>query len=126
VYGRFGGSRCRDPLVAAARDAETFDVFYRRHVNAVLRFFHRALGRAGLAFDLTAETFARVLTELPRFEPTGAPATAWLYTIARNRERGPFPSSLPPNVVGAHLQDCADGLAGSAGPRGADQVTAFR
>jgi len=75
----------RDLLVAAATDAEPFGVFYRRHVNAVLRFFHRALGRTDLAFDLTAETFASVLTELPRFEPTGAPATAWLYTIARNR-----------------------------------------
>jgi RNA polymerase sigma factor (sigma-70 family) len=60
-------------------------VFYRRHVDGLLRFFGRALGRADLAFDLTAETFASVLSELPRFQPTGAPATAWLYTIARNR-----------------------------------------
>ena len=74
----------RDLLVAAATDAEAFAVFYRRHVNGLLRFFHRALGRSDLAFDLTAETFATVLTQVARFEPTGAPATAWLYAIARN------------------------------------------
>jgi RNA polymerase sigma-70 factor (ECF subfamily) len=75
----------RDLLVAAASDADAFGVFYRRHVDRLLRFFFRAVSRSDLALDLTAETFASILVELPRFKPTGAPATAWVYAIARNR-----------------------------------------
>jgi RNA polymerase sigma factor (sigma-70 family) len=75
----------RDLLVAAATDVDAFGVFYRRHVDGLLRFFYRAVGRGDLALDLTAETFATILVELPRFKPTGAPASAWVYAIARNR-----------------------------------------
>lgn len=81
----FKGLDDRELLVAAAGDPDAFAVFYRRHVDGVLRFFFRAVGRGEVAFDLTAETFAAVLVELPRFEPTRAPASAWLYAIAGNR-----------------------------------------
>ena len=66
-FRRWDACRCMEPLerlddrdllIAAATDAEAFGVFYRRHVNGVLRFFYRAVGRSDLAFDLTAETFA--------------------------------------------------------------------
>lgn len=74
----------RDLLVAALSDVDAFGVFYRRHAGPLVRFFYRSVGGADVALDLTAETFATVLVELPRFRPSGAPATAWLYAIARN------------------------------------------
>jgi RNA polymerase sigma-70 factor (ECF subfamily) len=71
-------------LVATRREPNAFGAFYRRHEDAVLRFF---LGRARdpeLAVDLTAETFAAALVSVRRFRPGPAPARAWLFGIARN------------------------------------------
>ncbi len=48
--------------------------------------FHlRRTGRRDLAFDLTAETFAAVVTAIRRFDPAlGSPA-GWLFAIAANQ-----------------------------------------
>lgn len=82
------GSRADDAelIAAAARgDDRSFEVFYRRHVAAVLGFHLRRTGRRELAFDLTAETFAAVVASLQRFDPAlGSPAS-WLFGIAANR-----------------------------------------
>ena len=75
----------RELLLAAATDRDAFTVLYRRHVDAMIRYFYRAVGRSDLALDLTAETFAAVLVELPRYRATAAPGRGWLYAIAHNR-----------------------------------------
>lgn len=71
-------------LIAAATDGEAYARFYRRHVEAVLRYFARRVRDPELAADLTAEVFAEALRSLDRFEPRSAPAEAWLYAIARH------------------------------------------
>ena len=71
-------------LVAARGDAATFEQFYRRHARAVLGFFRRRVTGTDVAFDLTAETFARVLAGLDRYDPEPDLARAWLFGIARN------------------------------------------
>lgn len=73
-------------IAAAARgDHRSFEVFYQRHLPAVMGFHLRRTGRRDLAFDLTAETFAAVVTALPRFDPQlGSPA-GWLFAIAANQ-----------------------------------------
>lgn len=75
-------------LRAARRDPEAFGTFYVRHADAVLAFFARRTACAQTAADLTAETFAQAFASRWRFRDMGAPATAWLFTIARHQLNG--------------------------------------
>jgi RNA polymerase sigma factor (sigma-70 family) len=74
-----------DEDLLASRDTECFGVFYDRHVRTVLGYFARRTGDPHAAADLTAETFACAIVAQDRYEPTGAPALAWLFTIAARR-----------------------------------------
>ena len=76
--------RCDDDLLRAP-DPDAFGAFYARHARAVESFFARRTGDRALACDLAAETFAAALVARRRFRPGGAPARAWLYTIAARR-----------------------------------------
>lgn len=69
-------------LRACEREPEAFAQFYRRHVDAVLRYLHRRTGRADLAADICAETFARALERSAQYDPARGPGRAWLFTIA--------------------------------------------
>jgi RNA polymerase sigma factor (sigma-70 family) len=71
-------------LRLASRDPDAFAVFYRRHVEAILRFFVRRTACRETAADLTAETFAQAYLSRTRYRPTGAPVEAWLAAIARH------------------------------------------
>jgi RNA polymerase sigma factor (sigma-70 family) len=78
-----GDPRTDEELVAAVRrEPEAFGVFYRRHVSALLGYFLRRTRQAGLAADLTAETFAAALAARRRYRPQKGAANAWLYGIA--------------------------------------------
>jgi RNA polymerase sigma factor (sigma-70 family) len=74
-----------DEDLLSSDDPEAFGVFYDRHVKALLGYFARRTFDPEEAADLTAETFASALVARPRFTPGGAPATAWLFTIAARR-----------------------------------------
>ena len=71
-----------DDELLTAGGANGFSIFYRRHVDAVLRYHARSTGNAEAAADLTAETFAAALEAKRRFTPGGPPARAWLFGIA--------------------------------------------
>ena len=79
----------RDPIsdedLLASSDSEAFDVFYDRHVRALLGYFARRTRDPEIAADLTAETFACAIAGQARCRASGAPALAWLYTIAARR-----------------------------------------
>ena len=72
-------------LVATRRDPNAFAVFYRRHLDAVVRFFRSRVYEPELAADLAAETFAAALLASRRYKPGVAPPRAWLYAIARHK-----------------------------------------
>lgn len=76
--------RSDDDLLRAP-EPDAFGAFYVRHACAVESFFARRTGDRVLAHDLAAETFAAALVARRRFRPGGAPARAWLYTIASRR-----------------------------------------
>jgi RNA polymerase sigma factor (sigma-70 family) len=65
---------------------EQFERLYREHASALLGFLVYRTGDLGLAEDVHADTFERVLTSRRRPSP-GRGEKAWLYTIALNRLR---------------------------------------
>lgn len=72
-------------LLAAARSgAHEFAAFYRHFERPMLGFFMNATGRAEVAADLTAETFARALESVANFDAAKGRADQWLFGIARN------------------------------------------
>jgi RNA polymerase sigma-70 factor (ECF subfamily) len=68
----------------AAGDGEAFEALYARHAAAVMRFLHHLCHDAGLAEDLTQETFVRAWRAAPRFRPEASVRT-WLLEIAKRR-----------------------------------------
>jgi RNA polymerase sigma factor (sigma-70 family) len=72
-------------LGACERSDEAFAIFYRRHVETVLRVCaRRGLDAAGAA-DVTAETFAAALLARGRYRPRLGAPRAWLLGIAANK-----------------------------------------
>lgn len=67
-----------------AGNERAFEAFYGRHRSAIVGFHLRRTGRQEVAFDLTAETFARVVASCDRFDPERGPAAGWLFGIAAN------------------------------------------
>ena len=74
-----------DEELLTSHETDDFGVFYDRHVRTLLGYFQRRTGDPQVAADLTAETFASAIVAQERYEPTGAPALAWLYAIAGRR-----------------------------------------
>lgn len=66
-----------------ARDA--LAVFYRRHVNTVVRYCARRGLTAHQAADATADTFAAVVAHRRKYRPRDGPAQAWLLGIAAHK-----------------------------------------
>jgi RNA polymerase sigma-70 factor (ECF subfamily) len=67
----------------AARDADAFGCFYRRHEALVFGYaVHRCANASDVA-DLVADTFIGAMRSAPRFAERDGDAVAWLLTIAR-------------------------------------------
>jgi RNA polymerase sigma factor (sigma-70 family) len=77
-------------LGAASSDPQAFAAFYRLFERPILAFFMRATGRAELAADLTAETFARALESVAGYDAARGRADQWLFGIARNVLRSSY------------------------------------
>ncbi|AWW42163.1 RNA polymerase sigma factor [Streptomyces cadmiisoli] len=76
--------RLRGEPAALVRDPQLFEEFYRRHVDAMMRFVARRVDDPHTAADLTAEIFLAVLDSAHSYRPCRGSETAWLYGIARN------------------------------------------
>ena len=74
-----------DEQLLASSGREAFGVFYDRHARAVLSYFARRTRDPEAAADLTAETFAAAIVARRHFRPGPAPASAWLFGIARHK-----------------------------------------
>ena len=76
---------CSDDELLTAGGPDGFALFYRRHVESILRYYARSTRDPEIAADLTAETFAAALAAERRFTPGGPPAHAWLFGIASKK-----------------------------------------
>jgi RNA polymerase sigma-70 factor (ECF subfamily) len=73
-------------LLGDATDpAESFAVFYRRHVAAVIRFAASRGLDADAAADVVGDTFMGALKSRARYAPVQETARLWLLTIAARR-----------------------------------------
>jgi len=85
MNGNSDGRTDAQLLVDSTADPDVFALLYEHNVDSVLAYFFRRTGCAQTAADLTAETFAQAFTSRSRFSDIGAPARAWLFTIARRQ-----------------------------------------
>ena len=73
-------------LAETARgDLEAFHLFYDRYAGRVLAYARRLSRDAALAEDITQEVFTAVWKRAGTFQPDRGSATAWLYTLTRNK-----------------------------------------
>lgn len=91
------------------RDREAFEVFYRRHLPAVLAYLLRSTGDREAAADLSAEVLAAVLFASRRYRARTESALPWVIGIARNtlgasRRRGVMRSQRPVRSVSPRVQ----------------------
>lgn len=63
-------------------DPAAFEVFYRRHVDRVVRFTAARSRDPAEAADVVADTFVAVLASAARYDPARGEASAWLLGIA--------------------------------------------
>ncbi len=74
-----------EALIARARhDRAAFAAIYDLYVQRVYAFCLTHSTTREEAEDLTAQTFERALTAMPRYEDHGAPLSSWLFRIAAN------------------------------------------
>jgi RNA polymerase sigma-70 factor (ECF subfamily) len=80
------GQRADEELLVAAAtgDGDAYAAFYRRFERAVLGYFARAGAAPDVRADLAAETFARALAGVERFDPALGRPASWLFGIARH------------------------------------------
>lgn len=78
-----GPPSAADDIRQIGADPEAFTLFYRHHVEEVLRFVTRRVSDPHLAADLTAEVFLAVIDASAGYRGAAGPR-AWLYGIARN------------------------------------------
>lgn len=72
-------------LADQARPGDSFTVFYRRHVDDIVRFFARRGANAAQAADLTAETFAAALLARRKYKVSRGEPRGWLFGIANHK-----------------------------------------
>jgi RNA polymerase sigma-70 factor (ECF subfamily) len=73
-------------LIQRAKEGNpsAFSEIYARCQPAIYRYIFYRVNDAATAEDLTSEVFVRLVDKIDRFNYTGQPILAWLYTIARN------------------------------------------
>ena len=74
-------------LLEARRDPKRFARFYEQEHRDLFRYLRAQVLCPEIAADLTAETFAKALVGLRRFDPKRGNGRQWLYGIARNELR---------------------------------------
>lgn len=70
-----------DAIARSLDDPHSFEVVFKRHQQAVLKYLRRRVGD-DLADELTGETFTRALRQRASYRATHETALPWLYGIS--------------------------------------------
>jgi RNA polymerase sigma-70 factor (ECF subfamily) len=73
-------NRKNDPAAGAEAVGELYD----RNHEAIFRYIWSRVSDPQLAEDLTGDVFTRMVINLPKYQYTGRPFSAWLFSIAHN------------------------------------------
>src|SRR6266487_1915576 len=68
----------------ARRDADAFEILYRRYARPVFGLALRRLGDRMRAEDAVQETFAAIWRSARSYKPERGPGAPWLFAVARN------------------------------------------
>src|SRR5512140_3063172 len=71
-------------LLAKAGDAEAFGQLYETYLDRIYRYIYFRVTDEQTAEDLISQVFTKAWENLDRYQPSGRPFIAWLYTIAHN------------------------------------------
>lgn len=85
-------------LAWAAGDAGAFERLYRRHKDALYRYFVRHITPPDLAGEAFQDVWQKVIQARDRYRPD-APFAAWLYTLAHHRLMDHYRSRRPTEAV---------------------------
>lgn len=87
-------------------DKMAISTLYSAHVQAIYKYVRYRVDTDAQAEDITSEVFLRMVRELPRYQYTGAPLSAWLYRTAYNiivdtyrSQRFQAPEDLPEDLA---------------------------
>ncbi len=70
--------------LAKAGDAEAFGHLYETYLDRIYRYIYFRVTDEQTAEDLISQVFTKAWENLDRYQPSGRPFIAWLYTIAHN------------------------------------------
>lgn len=79
----------RDLIKKAKKDPHAFEELYRRHVQAVYKYFYNRTWNQYEAEDLTEQTFMAALEGIQQYRENGL-FLAWLFSIARRKAADHF------------------------------------
>jgi RNA polymerase sigma-70 factor (TIGR02952 family) len=71
-------------IQAKAGDAEAFGHLYETYLDRIYRYIYFRVTDEQTAEDLISQVFTKAWENLDRYQPSGRPFIAWLYTIAHN------------------------------------------
>lgn len=83
--GRSDSRTDEELLKATSSDSEAFGAFYDRHFRNLVAYFWVRTRDAEISADLAAETFAVVLSDMQKFDPSRGNPSQWVYGIAANQ-----------------------------------------
>jgi RNA polymerase sigma factor (sigma-70 family) len=106
-------SNDRELLHRLQADPAAFEVFYRRHIDRVVRFTARRVRDPAETADVVANTFLVVLTAARSYDPGRGEPTAWLLgitarLIANGARRNARESAVAARIAGRRLLQADD------------------
>jgi len=74
----------RELIERAKVDPNAFGELYEMYVDKIYNYVFRQVGTAAVCEDIVAQTFMKVLENLPKFQWKGISISSWIYRIATN------------------------------------------
>lgn len=68
----------------AKRDPGHFEALYNKYYEHILKFTYKRLNTPDEAYEITANTFVKALSNIHKYTYQGFPFSSWLYRIAIN------------------------------------------